>query len=710
APAPAEPAPAPVPSGPRALTAIDVQKAADGLVVTLQGSGPLTYEYFLVEGKSLVVDIADAVNKVWPLKKKVGDAWVSQIRLGEHTQPKKATRVVFDLKKVGEYRVAGAGDRIVVSFGAAALSAAPAAPAAAAAALNTVTDVSCRAVDGGMRLTISTSAKPEFTVVDSGDPAKVVVEIANAQIPEKQRKTLDLASLGGDVVKVSAFPFAKGEASLVRVVAQLRQPVPFRTTAESDRVLVDFERAAAPAAAAAASTSGPAAGAAAPAATAAESAAPQQPAARVYTGRRLSLDFKDADVNDILRLISEVSGLNFVAGPEVKGTVTIKLTDVPWDLALDIILKSNQPQLAQVRESENIIRITTLDKILDEEQKQRQMEDARQKNIQAQKAAEPKFTRYFPISYAGKDDAGKSRLEAVAKSLEQFKSSDGSVTYDERTSTIIVTDTAANLDHMAEVIKALDAPTPAVLVEARIVEMTSGYEQQLGVQWNANFIADAQHGNATKYAFPNSISLNGTQASGGNNYLVNLPATSPTAGIGFSFGHIANTLTLDLRLSAMEKLGRTKILSNPKVLVVQNQKALINVGSQLPIPKTDADGNRTVEWKDVGIRLEVTPQVTNDKKIFMAIQIEKSSQGENVQTTEGAMFSINTSRADTKVLIADGETTVIGGIFVQTAIKDDSSVPGLGKLPLIGWLFKSKGDKESKQELMIFLTPRLVTI
>ena len=245
-------------------------------------------------------------------------------------------------------------------------------------------------------------------------------------------------------------------------------------------------------------------------------------------------------------------------------------------------------------------------------------------------------------------------------------------------------------------IKAWDSPTPAVLVEARIVEMASGYEQQLGVQWNANFFADSKHGNATPFAFPNSVAIGGTQVSGAQNYMVNLPAAAPTAGIGFSFGHIANTLTLDLRLSAMEKMGRTKILSNPKVLVVQNQKALINVGSQLPIPKTDADGNRTVEWKDVGIRLEVVPQVTNDKKIFMAIAIEKSSQGDNVLTTEGAMFSINTSRADTKVLIADGETTVIGGIFVQESIKSEDQVPGLGDLPIFGWLFRSKGDSRAQ--------------
>ncbi len=150
-----------------------------------------------------------------------------------------------------------------------------------------------------------------------------------------------------------------------------------------------------------------------------------------------------------------------------------------------------------------------------------------------------------------------------------------------------------------------------------------------------------------------------------SNYLVNLPAAAATGGLGISLGHIANTLALDMRISAGETMSKVKILSNPKVLVIQNERAIINLGSQLPVPKTDTEGNRTVEWKDVGIKLDVTPQITNDKRIFMEINIEKSTQGDNVQTTEGTMFSINTSRAETKVLIADGETTVIGGIFVE---------------------------------------------
>jgi type IV pilus assembly protein PilQ len=374
--------------------------------------------------------------------------------------------------------------------------------------------------------------------------------------------------------------------------------------------------------------------------------------------------------------------------------VSIKLADVPWDQALDLILKTNQPQLAQIRESENIVRITTADKIRDELQRQRSFEEDKKKSADAQKALEPVFSKTFAVSYIE-----ASKMGDFVSKLEKFKSTQGIIQFDDRTKNIIIWDTAQKLVELEQVIKSWDAPTPAVLVEARIVFVTSGFSQSVGVQWNANTIKDNAHGNATQYAFPNSVQIGGQQVGTGGadsmgsmpaNYLVNLPSTVASGGVGFTLGHIANTLSLDLRLSAGESMSKVKILANPKVLVIQNEQAVINLGSQLPIPKTDAEGNRTVEWKDVGIKLDVTPQITNDKRVFMDINIENSTQGDNVQTTEGAMFSINTTRAQSKVLIADGETTVIGGIFVEQTSGQSDSIPGLSKIPILGWLFKNK--------------------
>jgi len=190
--------------------------------------------------------------------------------------------------------------------------------------------------------------------------------------------------------------------------------------------------------------------------------------------------------------------------------------------------------------------------------------------------------------------------------------------------------------------------------------------------------------------------------------MVNLPASNPTAGIGLSFGHIASTFSLDMQLSAMEELGKTKILSSPKILVVQNEKASINIGDRLPIPQTDVEGNRTVSFEKTGILLEVTPQVTNDGQVFMDIHIEKSQRGDTVPTTEGPMFSINSRDATTKVLVRDGETAVIGGIIQEENIENRGNVPGLSDIPLLGWMFRSKDTEERRTELLIFLTPRIV--
>ena len=192
--------------------------------------------------------------------------------------------------------------------------------------------------------------------------------------------------------------------------------------------------------------------------------------------------------------------------------------------------------------------------------------------------------------------------------------------------------------------------------------------------------------------------------------MVNLPAAGATSGIGLSFGHIANTLSLDLRLQAAQGMNKVKILSTPRVLVVQNEEAKINVGQELPIPSTDAEGNRTIEWRDVGISLAVTPQVTNDQRVFMDIKVAKESQGPPVATTDGVMFSIISRKAETQVLIGDGETAVIGGLAIEGTQEGEQNVPGLSKIPGLGWLFKSTSKSTQRDELMIFLTPKIVHV
>jgi type IV pilus assembly protein PilQ len=743
------------------VTAIGVQSGPRDTVVTISADAAPRYEYALVGEQSLLIDLADAVSALAPSDRRLPDPAVSRIRVASPDQQKRTLRVALDLAAGATFTVRAEAHAIIVraALPEAKTAAAPAGdltaaaaappamdpgpppaptpapekavappPAAAAApqaAANRVLEVVPASLPNRFRVEVRTSGSPGYTVEDAGDPLQIALVLTEAQLAPEARKVLDLGQLGAAVTRIATFD-DPAAPDTVRVRIGLRAASPFHVSRTTTGVVVDvMPPGALPGAPPAAPAGTPAA--------AADARPPEIAAApeRSFGGARISLDFKDADVNDILRLIASVSGLNFVAGPEVRGNVTVNLADVPWDLALDLVLRTNQPPLAQVRESANVIRITTPERLSEEERHRRTAEDDRQKAADQQRlremSHEPLETRIYHLKYV--------KAEVVQELVDKSKmlTKDGSVyaekpTDDKSTGyTLSVTDIRSKLDEIEHtVIHPMDIATPAVVVEARIVEVSSDYGQQLGVQWNANFIADAAHGNATPYAFPNSVAINGTQAASAGvpgTYMVNLPAAASTAGIGLTLGHVANTLSLDMKLSAMEKLGKTKILSNPKILVVQNKKAKIAVGKQLPVVNTNVQAatsttanaaqtnvvSSAVEWKDVGLTLEVTPNIiVSDRSIFMEVHITKNSQGENVQTTTGLMFSIVNNSADTTVLMKDGETTVIGGLFTQESVRTDSSVPGLGKLPLIGWLFRSKDETERKNEIMIFLTPRIV--
>jgi type IV pilus assembly protein PilQ len=719
---PAEPAAA----RPPVVTAIGVVKSSAGTQITISGDAALAYEYFVIEGKSLAIDIPGAASSVWPAEQQVDDEFVSRIRVAAQTGEKPGVRVVLALREPAGFTVRGDSGKIVVLF--------PTPKGVVSGSLpapNRVVDVTAARIANAFRVAVKTDAQPSYRVLESGDPRRVIVAIAGARLEPGMRKASDYANLDTPVTRISSWS-EPTDPTVVLVAIDLRQPLPFRVFTDGYGLNVDFSVAvrgdAEPV------PSPPISRALTPGST--QPSLPATPVnepaslARDYSGRKITLDFLDADITDIFRLIADVSGMNIVATDDVKGKRSVKMSDVPWDQALDLILKTNIPQLVQIGEADNIIRVTTQQRVLDDqaavekrrlEQLQRALAEQKQglekaefsrrfaAESQQQQLEKVKFERQRSKGWMERTYAvSYGDTKEVATRLEKFYSGckDGCVfEAGDRSKTIFVRDFVDNIEQMTAVFSALESPTSAVMVEARIVEVQSDYSEAIGIQWGANFIADAAHGNATPYAFPNTIGIGGTQP---GNYLVNLPATGAVSGVGIALGHVANTFSLDVKLSALEKLGKTKILSNPKVLVIQNEEANINVGSQLPVPKTDASGNRTVEWKDVGILLKVTPNVTSDGRVFMKVKIEKSSAGVTVKTTEGEMFSIERRGAETKVLVGDGETSVIGGIFQQTDAAGGDGVPGLSRLPIIGWLFKSRAASNNRTELMIFLTPRIV--
>lgn len=421
---------------------------------------------------------------------------------------------------------------------------------------------------------------------------------------------------------------------------------------------------------------------------------------KVYTGRRISLDFKDADLQNVLRIIAEVSGKNIVISDAVKGRATIRLVDTPWDMALDVILKTYALDKEEL--GPNILRVAPYTQLKKEREEARKADEALQQ-------VEPLVMRIVPTNYAkGKD------LEPL---LQKFKSKrpEAGILVDSRTNSIIIKDLPEHVDTMERLIRELDTQTPEVLIEARIVELQVDYEKQLGVQWGTMYRAGPATGNPTGLNFPATIGVGGTQSSitnplgGISNPVVNLPASvGDTAGgaLGISLGSLTNSLQLDIVLSALEKKNHARVISSPRVVTVNNQEAKIVQGQEVPQMTVSANEGTKVEYKEAALKLSVTPQVTADKSIIMNILIS------NDTPTLGAnnLYVINKKEATTSVLVKDGETAVIGGIFTNNDTEAFGAVPWFHKIPLLGHLFKGTQKVKKRTELVIFITPRILPV
>jgi type IV pilus assembly protein PilQ len=422
-----------------------------------------------------------------------------------------------------------------------------------------------------------------------------------------------------------------------------------------------------------------------------------------YTGRRISLDFQDADISNVLRLIADVSGLNIVLGEEAKGKITLKLQNVPWDQALDIILKTKG--LGQLREG-NIIRVDTNGNIA-----KQQDEEAKAKESLIK--AEDLSTRIIAVNY--------SKAQSLSGTLKKSLSPRGDIMVEESTNTLIIKDISKNLDEVGRLVKILDRQTPQVLIEARIVVANTNFARDLGVQWGAAAANQTGNNRFGIFAGPAGNFGSGTNvmtppegpptellpASG---FAVNLPASGtagPLGNLGFTFGKfVGRPVTLDLRISAGETTGNTKLLSSPKVVTLDNKEATIQQGESIPFETVSQSGTQT-QFIDATLNLTVTPHITPDGSVIMKIKATKNAIGTFRSARTGAP-SIDKREATTEVLVKDGETTVLGGILETSLAKTIEGVPWLKNIPILGWLFKRQSTTETNNELLIFITPTIV--
>jgi type IV pilus assembly protein PilQ len=399
-----------------------------------------------------------------------------------------------------------------------------------------------------------------------------------------------------------------------------------------------------------------------------------------YSGKEISLNLVDADLKQIFRLFHEISGLNFVLDPSVSGRVTIVLDQVPWDQALDIILKNNG--LDKVLEN-NVIRIATTQKLAQEAASRKQLKEAEELEV------EP-ITITRTLSYAKARD-----VERVIRESGVLTSR-GKAIVDERTNTLIISDIPKKFEAVDALVTVLDAETPQVMIEARIVETSRDFSQDLGVVWGAQAIANASRGTSTGVQGIHNAAVR---------YGLNLPGEGQASTLAFKFGNVIDSFTLDVALNTLETEGYGRILSSPKIATQNNERAEIEQGTRIPVTNTTAT-EINVEFVSASLKLMVTPQITAEGTIILDVIVENNSA--DFVNTSGGVPSIRTQRAQTKVMINDGGTTVIGGIFTVNEGESEIGVPWFRKVPVFGWLFKSHSIDRQNRELLIFITPKIM--
>lgn len=533
-----------------------------------------------------------------------------------------------------------------------------------------------------------------FGTCEPGQPVRgpqgVTLSIANCQVPKQLQRALDTTQFGTPVLSVTPYQVKVKGSTVTKVLVKLRGNPEFNTSRKGDLLLWDFVNPG-PVAAPKLPAAPPAPKAKAPAEPkVAEELSPtpartsddmavqlpsDRPAKKVYTGRRVTLEFSDADVRKIFQLIAEVSNLNFLIADDVTGTISIKLVNVPWDQALDVILDAKG--LAMVREG-NIVQIKPRSK----------MQNQADEELAAKKAAERLMemrTTVFEVNYASVSD--------VATQFAMLKSDRGVITKDERTSRVIVKDIQTALDDMKALLRTLDAPEKQVMIEARIVEATSTFTRDLGVQWGLSYrdgSASVAGISSVDTGFGGVVSAAGPGSTGAGGL-----------GLGMSFGKLTSNIKLDMRLAAAATIGQVKIISTPKVVTLNNKAAKISQGQSIPYQTTSAEGTKT-EFVEAALTLEVTPHITADGSVSMKIKASNNSPG------TGSPPPINKKEATTELVVSNGDTTVIGGIYVDSDTESDTGVPFLSDIPLLGWLFKSNSKQKTKTELLIFITPKIV--
>jgi len=710
--------------------------------IVVRTSAKPTYSARVTDGgQRILLDISEAVVAGAPAAIVEGNAVVAGVMTQTFDDPK-ATRLLIRLAKSAEYRITSTDEGITVELTAAAKTAAvserPAAPKVAAPAAPVDTDAvvvkDVRFSHQGDRDRVIIESDRELKQTATATKKSVRIEISGARLPKSLERKLDVGAFGGVVSSVSSYQ--KPGADTVVVEIEKSAEAKYLVTHEGDRLVCTLMVGSIPSSESGKGVDG---GAARKTKTVAREDDYELPkvetsigdvtevegdqadailpsmaaqvqnnpdAGKAAQGRRIDLDLKDADIHDVLRLIADVGRVNVVAAENVTGTVTIRMRSVPWDQALETILQAKG--YGMVRKG-NLLRIAPIADL----NKERELALARRKS---EFELAPLETRLIPISYA-------EAAELTARSKELL-SPRGSLAVDNRTNVIIARDVTGNLNQIEELIRALDTQTPQVLIEARIVEASSRFNRELGIQWGGGSLLAQSTGVDTGLAFPNSVGIFGAADDSATptdglspdqnsvtspNFAVNLPAATGggTGGaLGFTFGSINNLFNLNVRLSAAEQSGMVRIISSPRVLTLDNKQARIAQGTLIPFSQVSAQGVQTV-FQEAKLQLLVKPHVTADGSVSLDVKINRDEPDFGNRGARGDP-TILKREVETELLVQDGHTAVIGGIYTRNSSRSLAQVPVLGDIPILGVLFQKRATNDQRTELVVFITPRIV--
>jgi type IV pilus assembly protein PilQ len=627
------------------------------------------------EPARIVIDLAGVKNKLAERTKQVNvgvTRSISAVEAGDRT------RMVINLLQKVPYTISQEGNQLMITIDNQKTVASS--KRASAAASTSITDIDFRRGESGeARLIVKLDGEDAAMDVrqERGD---IVVELANVSLPDNLRRRLDVVDFATPVHYIDA----EGGSNVAKLTLTTQGKYEHLAYQSEKTLIVEV------------------------------SALPDDPQAGEgrdqfgYTGEKLSLNFQNIEVRAVLQLLADFTGMNLVTSDTVKGNLTLRLKNVPWDQALDIILKSKG---LAMRQSGNVMMVAPATEIAARE---KQELDAKRQQVELEEL----YTEIVEVKFAKADQlatllstrgVGGGSGASSGSSQRGFLSPRGSITIDQRTNSLLIRDTADQLAQIREVIEHLDKPVRQVLIESRIVIANNDFNKELGVRFGTS--AQSNTLGAGSSGSLDGLSLNPdnddqvrADSTVGGDLNVDLPVANPSGSIGLALAKLPLGMILELELSAMQAEGQGEIISSPRVITSNQQQATIEQGTEIPYQEASSSGATSVSFKEAVLKLDVVPQITPDDRIVMDLEVSQDQVG----SVFNGVPSIDTRSVQTQVLVDNGETVVLGGIYEQSTAENVERVPFFGDLPYVGFLFKNEFKTDQKRELLVFVTPKIV--